>query len=191
MRKIHVVICLLVVALCFSACGGGAKAWKQKHAELAAVSTSYGIRSHDRNILIEAYSKTVLTFNGVQLSPSHALITELHKRLSAQSGNFDVPERLNSNIYERDKSEKGAMFSYMIEILYNDFDNKLYVSVLPMPIDAKVMLKNMQDNKYPKRSVLMTTCEGMNETQCSQAIASEALDIAMPDYERNKALFAK
>jgi len=195
MRKIYVVICLLVVALCLSACSSkGSKGNKtpwEISAENALVSTSYGIRTHDRTLLIEAYAKTTITFNGLQLSLAHAMINELHKRVSAESNDFDVPERLNPSTLNRDKSENGSVFSYMIEVFKRDSDNKMYVSLLPRPFDREVFVEYNLKNGYPKGFPLTTTCEGMNETQCSQAIATEALDIAKPDYELNKAIFVK
>ena len=191
MKKIHVVICLLAVALCLFACGGKGKSPWQRSAEIAAASTSYGIRSHDRTLLLETYAKTTITFNGLQLSLAHAMITELYNRVAAQSDNFDVPERMNPFLLERDKSESGSVFTYHIEIVHNEPNNKMYVCLFPKPFDDKLLTKQIVDNKYPKEFPLTTTCEGMNETQCSQAIVTEALDIAKPDYERNKALFVK
>ena len=195
MRKIHVVICLLIVALCLSACSSnGSKGNKtpwEISAENALLSTSYGIRTHDRTLLLETYAKTTITYNGLQLSLAHAMINELHKRVSAHSNDFDVPERLNPSTLGRDKSENGSVFSYMLEVFINDSDSKMYVGLLPRPFDREVYVKHNLKNGYPKSIPLTTTCEGMNEAQCSQAIATEALDIAKPDYELNKAIFVK
>ena len=189
MRKVAVVVCLLVSLVMLAGCAGK-MSWEKNSTEIAKTSTAYGIRSTDGKILIETFSQSTITFNGLNLAPAHAAITELHNRLSTQSG-FDVPEQLNADRAARDNSEKGSQLTFLIEITRNDLDNHMYVGFLPTSLDAKANLKYIMDNKYPKKAVLTTTCDGMSADECSRAIAKEALDIAWPFFEKTKAHFVK
>ena len=190
MRKVVVVVCLMMSLVMLAGCAGKSN-WDKNMAQKAALNTTYGIRSMDGKILLDVTSKSSLTFNGVTIKPSHAVITELHNRLSAQSGRYDTPEQLNANHNTRDKSEWGSSMTFLVNVMHNETDNRIYVNFFPRTIDAGKSLKYVQDNKYPKIATLSTTCEGMSADECSRAISKEAVDFFLPDFERIKDSYLK
>ena len=192
MKKGYLVVGLVLFSMMLSACGGGILAeMRQKSATEALTATSYGIRSHDRTILIDMYAPTKISYNGLDLALSHALITEMHQRLAAQSDKYDVPEQLPSDRLARDKSDEGTVLSLMVNAAINDLDKKIIISLYPLLKDRDAFVLYINKNKYPKKATMTTTCEGMKAEQCSRALAVEAVDIIMPEFEKFKRDFLK
>ena len=190
MRKGFFVIGLMFVSIVFAACATG-PGYREIAAKDALTATSYGIRSHDRAILIDMYAQTKISYNGLDLDLSHAFITEIHKRLAAQSDKYDVPEQLPPNRLARDRSEEGTVLSMIINAEINNFDKKIIVSLYPLLPDRDVFILYLNKNGYPKKATMTTTCEGMKAEQCSRALAVEAVDIVMPEFEKFKRDFLK